>query len=166
MRAHLPAAHQGPLEKLAAGGSDKPARRLLLEFHMADEPAPAAAPAAPAEQKPLTTLKAAEAKIDPPAEAPAPAPAPAPDAEPQPAAARLRAFEDKTIGPDAPRVNGALERGVGSLFSRMKADDKAMHARLSKLVETEAKLSDATAAVTAAQQAHDAALAAVDASAG
>ena len=106
--------------------------------------------------KPLADLAAAEQRIEPPAHEPAPVD------EPMTAVDRLRAFEDEKLGKDTPRQNGAIERGVGSHFSRMADADKAMHAKLEKLIETESKLSAAHSALIAADVEHDAALKAVD----
>lgn len=119
--------------------------------------------------KPLSELAAAERQINPPTVGKEPLPfdeikpgmAPPRD-EPMPAADRLRAFEDEKVGADAPRFNGALERGVGSLWHRMPDTDKAMHAKLEKLVEAESKLAAAHTALIAADVEHDAALAAVE----
>lgn len=46
------------------------------------------------------------------------------------AADLLRAFEDEKLGPDAPRWDGKVERGHGSLWARMSDEDKARHAEL------------------------------------
>jgi hypothetical protein len=75
---------------------------------------------------------------------------------------RLRAFEDEKLGKDTPRQQGMIERGVGSHFSRMSDEDKAMHAKIEKLIETEGKLSAAHTALLTADAEHDAALKAVD----
>jgi hypothetical protein len=101
--------------------------------------------------KPLAPLVEAEKKIDPPM-----------SDEPMPAVERLRAFEDEKLGKDAPRFNGAVERGVGSLWHRMSDADKAYHAKLEKLVEVEGKLAAAHSALIAAAAEHEAALAAVE----
>jgi hypothetical protein len=106
--------------------------------------------------KPLAPLADAERKIDPPAHEPSPSD------EPTSAVDRLRAFEDEKLGKDTPRQNGAIERGVGSHFSRMSDEDKAMHAKIEKLIETEGKLSAAHTALLTADAEHDAALKAVD----
>lgn len=112
--------------------------------------------------KPLAPLAAAESKIEPPEPKPFLATTEPVSDEPASAVDRLRAFEDEKLGKDTPRFNGALERGVGSLYSRMPDADKAMHAKLEKLVETESKLAAAHTALIAADVEHDAALAAVD----
>lgn len=75
---------------------------------------------------------------------------------------RLRAFEDATMGPNAPRINGAVERGHGSLYSRMTDPQKAEHAGLEKLVGAEQKLAEAHAALIQAEADHEAALAAAE----
>lgn len=85
-----------------------------------------------------------------------------PEPEPMSAVDRLRAFEDEKVGKDAPRIAGTLERGIGSLWHRMSEDDKAMHAKIEKLIAAEAKLAAAHTALIAADVEHDAALKAVD----
>lgn len=100
---------------------------------------------------PLADLTASERAIDPPM--------PEPET---PAADRLRAFEDERLGPDAPRFAGQLERGVGSLYSRMSDAAKAHHGKLEKLMATEAKLAEAHAALLKADDDHAAALKAVE----
>lgn len=75
-----------------------------------------------------------------------------------PAKDRLRAFEDEVMGADAPRVNGHIERGHGSLFGRLSAEHKAHHARLEHLVTAEQKLADASVKLAEAQAEHDKAL--------
>lgn len=79
------------------------------------------------------------------------------------AAARLRAFEDEKLGADAVRINDRIERGYGSPFAAMTDEDKARYAAFERLVETERKLADAHAALIAADAAHEAAEAAIDA---
>lgn len=84
---------------------------------------------------------------------------------PQTASARLRAFEDEVFGPDAVRINGHIERGVGSHFQnpkKMTAEQRAHHAALERLVKTEAKVADASAALAKAESDHEAALKAAD----
>lgn len=54
------------------------------------------------------------------------------------AAAQLRAFEDEKLGPDAPRYDGKVERGHGSLWGRMSAEDKAKHAELESAADVPA----------------------------
>lgn len=73
------------------------------------------------------------------------------------AAMRLRAFEDGRLGKDAVRIDGMVERGVGSPFARMSDDDKRKHAAIERFVEAEQKLDDARDALVAAEQAHQAA---------
>lgn len=85
------------------------------------------------------------------------------DADPQSASARLRAFEDERFGPEAVRIEGKVERGHGSPFAVMSDEDKARYAALERLVETEQALADAHAALIAAQEAHEAAEAAINA---
>ncbi len=85
-------------------------------------------------------------------------PAPAPVT----AADKLREFEDKTFGKDAPRINGELERGVGSPYSRMTPTQKAHYASLDHLVKAEKAVADASANLEAAKLKHDAAVKASD----
>lgn len=73
------------------------------------------------------------------------------------AKAKLRAFEDETFGADAPRINGEVERGIGSPYARMTAAQKAHHAALEHLVKAEQAMADASAALAAAQAKHEAA---------
>ena len=96
---------------------------------------------------------------------------PEPEPEPEPAilppaeeaaivsaAAKLRTFEDDVFGKDAPRINGAVERGVGSPFARMTEHQKAHHAALEKLVAAEKAVADASAAHAVAEAGHAAAV--------
>lgn len=78
------------------------------------------------------------------------------------AADRLRAFEDEHVGEDAPRINGALEQGHGSLFQRLSPAHRKAHAAIEKTVETEHKLAKARAALAVAENEHAAALKAAD----
>lgn len=73
---------------------------------------------------------------------------------------KLRAFEDDVFGKDAPRIDGAVERGVGSPYARMTDHQKAHYAALEKLVAAEKAHADAEAALAAAEAAHDVAEAA------
>lgn len=50
---------------------------------------------------------------------------------------RLRRFEDAVLGEKAPRVNGHVEKGIGSPFSRMKDEHKKHHDALLELMEAE-----------------------------
>lgn len=80
-----------------------------------------------------------------------------------PAHERLRAFEDEFIGKDAPRINGHIERGHGSLFDReLSPNQKAHYAKLEHLVHTEKRMADASAALEKAKVENDAAMAAAD----
>jgi hypothetical protein len=107
--------------------------------------------------KPLANLAGAERAIDPPKPAD-----PTEASEPASAAQRLRAFEDEHLGEDAPRINGAVERGVGSPFAAMTPQRLVHHAAIEKMVEAEKAVITANAALSAAQAAHDAAVKAVD----
>jgi hypothetical protein len=66
-------------------------------------------------------------------------------------AARLRAFEDEVFGKDAVRIDGVIERGVGSPYAKMTDERKAQYAALEAVIAAEQKLNDATAAVGAAE---------------
>lgn len=80
-----------------------------------------------------------------------------------PAHERLRAFEDEHLGKDAPRINGHIERGHGSLFEReLSPNQKAHYAKLELLVHTEKRMADAAAALEKAKIENDAAAAAAD----
>lgn len=90
----------------------------------------------------------------------------APEPEPQPendAAARMRAFEDQHIGADAHRIDGQVERGVGSLYSRLSPARHRHYEALERLVASEQKLAAAHAALIQADVEHDEAMAAADA---
>lgn len=86
-------------------------------------------------------------------------------AEPQSAAQRLRAFEDEVFGKDAIRINAHIERGVGSHYQdprKMTHEQRAHHAALERLVKTEQKVADTSAALAKAEVEHEAALKAAD----
>lgn len=85
------------------------------------------------------------------------------DPEPDTAASRLRAFEDDRFGEDAVRINDKIERGYGSPFAAMSDADKLHYTALERLVVAEQKVTDANAALMAAQMAYDTAVANVDA---
>jgi hypothetical protein len=74
------------------------------------------------------------------------------------AASKLRAFEDEHLGKDATRINGELERGVGSRWAGLGSHKKAHHAALEKLVKAEQGVADASAALDAAESGHAAAV--------
>jgi hypothetical protein len=74
------------------------------------------------------------------------------------AADQLRAFEDDHFGKDAPRINGELERGVGSPYSRMTHYQKRHYESLEHLVKAEKKVADATAELETAKAKHVAAV--------
>lgn len=78
--------------------------------------------------------------------------------EPASAAQRLRDFEDEHLGADTPRFAGKIERGHGSLFGRLTADKQKIHGAIEKTVTTEQKVSDARAALLAAEAEHNAAV--------
>lgn len=124
--------------------------------------------AAPTAKVPGNELNLGASAAAPPADKPLAAEQKIADPEPEVSDAdlsavdRLRRFEDEHIGHDAPRIGGQLERGVGSLFSRMPDEDRAHHARLEKLVAAEAKMVTAEAALNAAKAEHAEAQKAVD----
>lgn len=66
------------------------------------------------------------------------------------AAERLRAFEDRILGEDVVRLDGHVERGHGSKFQRMTAEQKAAHAALVHLVGAEDRMTKAIAEHAAA----------------
>jgi len=66
-------------------------------------------------------------------------------------AARLRAFEDEVFGKRAVRINGVIERGVGSPYAAMTEERKAQYAALEALVAAEQKLNDAAALAAQAE---------------
>jgi hypothetical protein len=66
-------------------------------------------------------------------------------------AARLRAFEDEVFGKRAVRINGQIERGVGSPYADMSDERKAQYAALEALVAAEQRLNDATGAAAQAE---------------
>jgi hypothetical protein len=66
-------------------------------------------------------------------------------------AGRLRAFEDDVFGKRAVRIEGKIERGVGSPYAAMSDEQKAQYAALEGLVVAEQRLNDATAAVAQAE---------------
>ncbi len=98
--------------------------------------------------KPLANLADAEAHIDPPAPAPAaeetkavePEVRTEPEVDPNDPQTRLRAFEDRVLGEDVVRIDGKVERGIGSKFSLMDDVKKAEHAALERLIEAEQKM--------------------------
>lgn len=77
------------------------------------------------------------------------------------AAEQLRAYEDEVLGADTPRINGQIERGIGSHYSRLTPDQHKRHHALEHLVSTEEHLDHARGALAAAEVAHKDALDAV-----
>lgn len=75
---------------------------------------------------------------------------------------RLRAFEDKHLGANVPRIKDQIERGIGSRHAMLDAVRKAEHAALERLVNAEKELVEATAAMDRAKAEHAAASEAVD----
>ena len=87
--------------------------------------------------------------------------------DPETAAVRLRAFEDETLGVDAPRISGQIEKGHGSFFkTKLIEAQRIHHAKLEHLVTAEKALADSHAALMAAEAAHEKAKADAEASAG
>lgn len=78
-----------------------------------------------------------------------PEPVAAPD-ETESTEARLRAFEDATLGEDHLRHKDAPEKGIGSAFSRMTDQQRAHHAALENLITVEKEHQAAHAAAEAA----------------
>lgn len=75
-------------------------------------------------------------------------------AEPAPdAAGRLRAFEDEHFGPNTPRHDGMIERGVGSPYTMMKPEAREKYDRLERMVAAERKLVAAREALALAEAA-------------
>lgn len=64
-------------------------------------------------------------------------------------ATQLRALEDKHLGADAPRVNGAPETGHGSLFSRLPLVHQAHMLALKELMKVEDEVSAVKAELVA-----------------
>jgi hypothetical protein len=64
---------------------------------------------------------------------------------------RLLAFEADKVGEDAPRYQGQIEKGHGSLFSRLPDEDKAHHAALVALVAAEESVAEARAELATAE---------------
>lgn len=79
--------------------------------------------------------------------------------EPADAATRLRAFEDEHLGPDAVRISGHVERGVGSPYSRLNPARHRHYEALEKAVASEQKLAGAHAALIQADADHEAVMA-------
>lgn len=75
---------------------------------------------------------------------------------------RLKAFEDKHLA-NAPRINGHIEKGIGSHFSRMTDEHKAHHDALTELVEAEKAHVEAGRAEAAAHARLEAAIKRVEA---
>lgn len=99
------------------------------------------------ESQPASTDSAASH----PAEAQASA-APPPAADPAPAlsaADQLRALEDHHLGPDAPRVDGKIEDGHGSMFSRLPLVHQLHMLALRALADVEAEFAKAEAELKA-----------------
>ena len=87
-----------------------------------------------------------------------------PVSDPVTAKTKLRTFEDEAFGKDVGRINGEVERGVGSPFARMTPEQKKQHAALERLVVAEQKLADASQELSKAESAHAAAVKEAEAS--
>jgi hypothetical protein len=99
----------------------------------------------------------------PPASSGALSPAKPLSSAPVTARDKLRAFEDKHFGKDVPRINGEIERGVGSPYANMTPHQKAHYASLEQLVKAEKAAADASAALADAESKHETAKKASDA---
>lgn len=108
--------------------------------------------------KPLANLAETERNLDPPA----PEPTVEPEPEHTPAAARLRSFEDEHFGEDAVRIDGKIERGVGSPYADLSDEDRRKYEAIERLIVAEQKLADAHTALIQADADYEAAEAAVD----
>lgn len=73
------------------------------------------------------------------------------------AAARIRAFEDEVFGKRAVRIDGKIERGVGSPYAKMTEEQRQQYEALEKLAAAETNLAAAHAALLQAEQDHQAA---------
>jgi hypothetical protein len=68
---------------------------------------------------------------------------------------RLRFFEDENLGEDAVRINGRVEKGSGSWFQTKLTDaQRAHHAALEHLIDTEQAVADAKAKLAQAEDDH------------
>ena len=77
---------------------------------------------------------------------------------PDTAKTKLRGFEDAHFGRDATRINGEVERGIGSRFGSMSPTKAAEYAALEALVKAEDDIADSSAALEQAKRDHDVAL--------
>lgn len=77
--------------------------------------------------------------------------------EPASAAQRLRAFEDEHLGPDTPRFAGQIERGHGSPLRNLSPELQRKHTTIERLIESENKVAEAAAKLSAADAHHEAA---------
>jgi hypothetical protein len=87
-------------------------------------------------------------------------------AEPDPesdVAGRRRAFEDNYLGKDAVRINGQVERGVGSPYSRLSEHRKREYDALERAEMAELRLAEVRASAMAIEAEYNDAIAAVDA---
>jgi hypothetical protein len=87
------------------------------------------------------------------------------DTSEMPAAERLRAFEDRALGPGCSRPYGQIERGVGSRFTSLPREDQLHHAALLDLIDAENRRSAAQSALDQAAEAVKAAKTRVEATA-
>lgn len=76
---------------------------------------------------------------------------------------RLREFEHETFGADAPRIDGHLERGHGSLIQRAGDAHRKAHDALLHVVHTETAVEAARAKLNEVEDAHAKAMSMADA---
>lgn len=76
------------------------------------------------------------------------------EAPPQTAAVRMREFEDEVFGKDVTRISGQVERGHGSLYSRLTHEQQHHHTALEHLVKTEKRVADASVELAKAETEH------------
>jgi len=62
----------------------------------------------------------------------------------------LAAFENEKLGEDTPRHDGKIEMGSGAAFHKLSDADKQRHAALVEMIDTDAEVSKAQAALDAA----------------
>jgi hypothetical protein len=77
---------------------------------------------------------------------------------PDTAKTRLRGFEDAHFGRDATRINGEVERGIGSRYGSMSPTKAAEYAALEELVKAETAIAAASHDLADANMKHEAAL--------
>ena len=95
------------------------------------------------------TLGAENAEIQ--ADAPEPMLGKAHDMEPTPARDRMRAFEDEHLGEDVPRIEGQVERGVGSTYHKLSDARKRHYEAIEAMIVAEDAVADARAKLAVAE---------------